>query len=222
MPTLIYPESRGPLRLASADPTAAPLIDPGYLSERADRDLLLEGMRLVRETMANRLVSAGVSAELNPGRDFPDEASLARELPNRATTVTRRNDGVDDVYRPEPRGRGETKRWWREIMSITEQHERPDDEASCAELMTRRGACTDKLERVTVAQRRDRSDRRSAHGPSTTFPVTMSSHRRRPRDRRRHRDQARPGGRGGRDRRLDESLAEQTAATSEARPSVRP
>jgi choline dehydrogenase-like flavoprotein len=87
MPTLIYPESRGTLRLASADPTAAPLIDPGYLAEQADRDLLLEGMRLVRETMANRLVSAGVSAELNPGRDFPDEASLARELPNRATTV---------------------------------------------------------------------------------------------------------------------------------------
>ncbi len=87
MPTLIYPQSRGTLRLASTDPTAAPLIDPGYLSEKADRDLLLEGMQLIRETMANRLVSAGVSAELNPGRDFPDRDSLARELPNRATTV---------------------------------------------------------------------------------------------------------------------------------------
>jgi choline dehydrogenase-like flavoprotein len=87
MPTLIYPQSRGTLRLASADPTAAPLIDPGYLSEAADRELLLEGMALVRETMANRLVAAGVRAELNPGRDFPDRESLASELPNRATTV---------------------------------------------------------------------------------------------------------------------------------------
>jgi choline dehydrogenase len=87
MPTLIYPESRGTLRLASADPTAAPLIDPGYLAAQADRDLLLEGIKLIRETMANRLVSAGVTTELNPGRDFPDDASLARELPNRATTV---------------------------------------------------------------------------------------------------------------------------------------
>lgn len=112
MPTLIYPQSRGTIRLTSADPTAAPLIDPGYLTEQSDRDLLLEGMRLVRETMANRLVSAGVSAELNPGRDFPDDASLARELPNRATTVYHPvgscRMGVDDraVVDPELRVRG--------------------------------------------------------------------------------------------------------------------
>jgi choline dehydrogenase len=112
MPTLIYPQSRGTLRLASADPGVAPLIDPGYLSEQADRDLLLEGMRLVRETMASRLVAAGVSAELNPGRDFPDEASLAKELPNRATTVYHPvgscRMGVDEraVVDPELRVRG--------------------------------------------------------------------------------------------------------------------
>jgi choline dehydrogenase-like flavoprotein len=112
MPTLIYPQSRGTIRLASADPTAAPLIDPRYLAERADRDVLLDGMQLVRETMANRLVAAGVSAELNPGRDFPDTASLARELPNRATTVYHPvgscRMGVDEraVVDPELRVRG--------------------------------------------------------------------------------------------------------------------
>ena len=36
MPTLIYPKSRGTLRLASADPSAAPVIDPGYLTEPDD------------------------------------------------------------------------------------------------------------------------------------------------------------------------------------------
>ena len=36
MPTLIYPKSRGTLRLASADPAAAPVIDPGYLTEPDD------------------------------------------------------------------------------------------------------------------------------------------------------------------------------------------
>lgn len=112
MPTLIYPKSRGTLRLASADPTAAPLIDPGYLTEPADRELLLEGVKLVRETMANRLIAAGVSAELNPGPDFPDDAALARELPNRATTVYHPvgscRMGVDEraVVDPELRVRG--------------------------------------------------------------------------------------------------------------------
>ena len=43
MPTLIYPKSRGTLRLASADPAAAPVIDPGYLTEPDDSRLLLDG-----------------------------------------------------------------------------------------------------------------------------------------------------------------------------------
>ena len=36
MSTLIYPKSRGTLRLTSADPTAAPAIDPNYLGEQAE------------------------------------------------------------------------------------------------------------------------------------------------------------------------------------------
>lgn len=87
MPTLIYPQSRGTVRLASADPTAAPLIDPGYLKERADREVLLEGIRLVREVMASRGMAAGVTGELSPGPEFTSEAAMERELPNRATSV---------------------------------------------------------------------------------------------------------------------------------------
>src|SRR4029079_18378330 len=34
--TLIYPKSRGTLRLASSDPAAAPLIDFQYLADAAD------------------------------------------------------------------------------------------------------------------------------------------------------------------------------------------
>ena len=87
MPTLIYPKSRGTLRLASADPQAAPVIDPGYLNEPEDRTLLLEGIELIRATMASKLIADQVSLELNPGPDFPDRAALAKELPNRATSV---------------------------------------------------------------------------------------------------------------------------------------
>jgi choline dehydrogenase-like flavoprotein len=87
MPTLIYPKSRGTLRLASTDPAAAPLIDPGYLTEPDDSRLLLDGMELVREVMASRGIRDGISLELNPGPGFGDRAALARELPNRATSV---------------------------------------------------------------------------------------------------------------------------------------
>ncbi|TYB49643.1 GMC family oxidoreductase [Actinomadura chibensis] len=87
MPTLIYPKSRGTLRLASADPSAAPLIDPGYLTDPDDSRLLLDGIELVRSVMANKVIAGDVKAELSPGPGFPDRAALAKELPNRATTV---------------------------------------------------------------------------------------------------------------------------------------
>ncbi|MGH3240514.1 MAG: GMC family oxidoreductase [Spirillospora sp.] len=87
MPTLIYPKSRGTLRLASADPSAAPLIDPAYLTDTGDARLLLDGIELVRDVMANKIIAGDVKAELSPGPGFPDRAALAEELPNRATTV---------------------------------------------------------------------------------------------------------------------------------------
>ncbi|MFL6115038.1 MAG: GMC family oxidoreductase [Catenulispora sp.] len=87
MPTLIYPESRGTVRLASADPTAAPLIDPAYLRERADAELLLDGMELIRETMAHRSLTGRMTGETAPGTMHANRAALAAELPNRATTV---------------------------------------------------------------------------------------------------------------------------------------
>jgi choline dehydrogenase-like flavoprotein len=87
MPTLIYPKSRGTLRLPNADPAAAPVIDPGYLTEPDDSRLLLDGIELIREVMASKIIADQVSLELNPGPGYPDRASLARELPNRATSV---------------------------------------------------------------------------------------------------------------------------------------
>jgi choline dehydrogenase-like flavoprotein len=87
MPTLIYPKSRGEMRLASADPTEAPLIDPSYLAEPDDARFLLDGMKLIREVMASRRLADVVTGELLPGPEFADDAALARELPNRIHTV---------------------------------------------------------------------------------------------------------------------------------------
>ncbi len=112
MPTLIYPESRGTLRLASADPSAAPVIDPGYLTEPGDSRLLLEGMELIRAVMASPGIAGQVSLELSPGPGYPDRAALAAELPNRATSVyhavgtCRMGTGERAVVDPQLRVRG--------------------------------------------------------------------------------------------------------------------
>ena len=85
--TLIYPRSRGTLRLASADPAAAPVIDMGYLTDPGDSEVLLDGMELIREAMGGKLIAEDVTLELSPGRDYADRAALAKEVPNRATSV---------------------------------------------------------------------------------------------------------------------------------------
>jgi choline dehydrogenase len=84
--TLIYPKSRGTLRLASADPTAAPLIDFQYLSDPADLELLGEGSELVREIFASKAFKGAVKEEIHPGRQLRGQ-ELRDAILNRATSV---------------------------------------------------------------------------------------------------------------------------------------
>ncbi|MGW4247055.1 GMC family oxidoreductase [Nocardia sp. NPDC004722] len=85
--TMIYPRSRGTVRLTSADPTAAPAIDPNYLAEQNDLDTLVHGMELTREVMAAKSIGPAVDTEIAPGPQYSTRADLAAEVPNRATTV---------------------------------------------------------------------------------------------------------------------------------------
>lgn len=84
--TLIYPHSRGTLRLANTDPTSTPLIDFNYLGDSADLDLLLEGSEMVRAIMADGAFKGHVKEEIHPGITLqgPD---LRQEILNRATSV---------------------------------------------------------------------------------------------------------------------------------------
>ena len=54
---VVAPDSRGTLRLASADPRAAPLIDPGFLREQTDVDRLEAGLGLIRTAAATAAFS---------------------------------------------------------------------------------------------------------------------------------------------------------------------
>ena len=84
--TLIYPRSRGTLRLASGDPMDAPLIDPRYLAEPADLEVLAEGSEMIREIMASAAFGGTVKSEIHPGADLRGR-ELRREILNRATSV---------------------------------------------------------------------------------------------------------------------------------------
>ena len=84
--TLIAPRSRGTVRLQSANPLDAPVIDPQFLAEPDDLKVLVEGLRMIREVMADPAIAPHVQGELEPGPAYPDE-TLAEEVLNRATTV---------------------------------------------------------------------------------------------------------------------------------------
>ena len=66
---LVNPESRGDVRLASADPAAAPLIDPHYLEHEADLTTLVAAVRLAREMAGTKAFSRVNGGEIAPGEN---------------------------------------------------------------------------------------------------------------------------------------------------------
>ncbi|GAB2526923.1 GMC family oxidoreductase [Nocardia heshunensis] len=87
MPSLIYPKSRGEMKLASADPFASPLIDPGYLTDPWDTEFLIEGIRMIREVMSHKSIASDITENFFPGQEWADETALRRELPNRVHSI---------------------------------------------------------------------------------------------------------------------------------------
>ena len=65
--TLARPRSRGTVRLASADPKAAPLIDPNFWGDPYDREMSLRGLEIAREIMRQPALRPFVRKEVLPG-----------------------------------------------------------------------------------------------------------------------------------------------------------
>ena len=77
--TLVAVGSRGRIRLRSADPRHKPDIDPAYLSDGADIDPLVRGIRLAREIAATGPLAKICKGELAPGPDVRTDVG-AREF----------------------------------------------------------------------------------------------------------------------------------------------
>jgi choline dehydrogenase len=69
--------SRGSIRLASADPAAAPVIDPRYLACEQDRKALLAAVKLSREIGASAAFGGMRAREVMPGPSVSGDAELA-------------------------------------------------------------------------------------------------------------------------------------------------
>jgi pyridoxine 4-oxidase len=67
-----HPRSRGSVRLASADPHAAPLIDPNYLAEAADREAHLAALEMAQLVGHARALEGWRASELLPGPGCAD------------------------------------------------------------------------------------------------------------------------------------------------------
>jgi choline dehydrogenase-like flavoprotein len=73
---LLRPRSRGTLRLGSADPAAAPLIDPNYWDDPYDRTMAIKGLRMAREIMSQSALAPYILQERLPGAGKDSDADL--------------------------------------------------------------------------------------------------------------------------------------------------
>ncbi|WP_406648489.1 GMC family oxidoreductase N-terminal domain-containing protein [Aliisedimentitalea scapharcae] len=83
---LLRPRSCGQVRLASADPLQAPVIDAGYFSDDSDFFDLVEGMRHLRRVMAQPAFDGVGDAELSPGAACQTDEDLRQSIRELVTT----------------------------------------------------------------------------------------------------------------------------------------
>lgn len=83
---VLRPKSRGSVALESSDPMAAPRIDPGFLSDPEDLDVLMKGVRKTRQIMAAEPLARYIHKELFIEGE-PDDAALEQHIRNRADTI---------------------------------------------------------------------------------------------------------------------------------------
>ena len=72
----LHPRSRGTVRLRSADPAAAPLIDPNYWSDPHDVKMSIEGLKIAREIFDQAALKPFILAEKLPGKQVVSDQDL--------------------------------------------------------------------------------------------------------------------------------------------------
>ena len=106
------PRSRGSVTLASADPKAAPLIDPNYWSDPHDKEMSLNGLEIARELLSQPALKPFIAREALPGAEVKSREELFNYACRLAKTqhhpvgTCRMGHGEMAVVDPELRVRG--------------------------------------------------------------------------------------------------------------------
>ena len=83
----LRPASRGYVRIKSADPSEAPLINPRYLSAEEDRRVALDAIRLTRRIAAQPALARYSPEEFLPGPNISTDEQLAKAAGDIGTTI---------------------------------------------------------------------------------------------------------------------------------------
>jgi choline dehydrogenase len=83
---VLRPRSRGAVKLRSADPHDAPLIDPNYFTDPYDRRTTVAGLRLTRHIIAQPAFDPYRGVEIAPGADAESDEALEAHVRAHAET----------------------------------------------------------------------------------------------------------------------------------------
>jgi choline dehydrogenase len=83
----LRPESRGSLRIKSAEAEAAPEIRINYLSTEADRTANVEGLKMLRKILAAPALKPYVVEEIDPGAKVASDEELLQFCRARGSTI---------------------------------------------------------------------------------------------------------------------------------------
>lgn len=83
----LRPESRGHVRITSADHRDKPSIQPNYLSKAKDRDVMVKGMHLVRKVAGQPAMKDYIAAEYAPGPKIQNDADMLEYVRAKGSTI---------------------------------------------------------------------------------------------------------------------------------------
>lgn len=83
----LRPESRGQIRLKSANPADYPAIHPNYLATETDCRTITQGVRIARRIAEHAPLSGKITAEFRPGPGAQTDAEILEWVRNAATTI---------------------------------------------------------------------------------------------------------------------------------------